>query len=1254
MKRLLFILLTLLSVASQAQTTIDTQYYNRSKSNNIWDGGIFDSILGAPRVKAAHGKNEGSIVYNRNLRTLEVYDSITKQWYPLTSFQLRDGVVQGGNVSWTGTGLQFYVSESVYVISGVLYFGNDTTVTLAAADGTNPRQDVIALNNIGVYVLTGTPAADPAKPQVTPGSELELTSILVAAGATTPTGISQEVIYDENTEWTVTSSNITINANNTLFPYRGSKSLDVDAYTAAAGRTVTFTKGSLVDMTQYSLLTLYMRLNADYANNATISLQFRTSSTSNFASPNTITISNNNYNYVRTNDAVYQTIQVPLSAFTFSALNFSTSPTNLNRLVVTFNGAADGMYIDYINLQGGINIPSGGVVSFNGRSGNVTPIKADYAQWFGDTSYRRSDSVFWLKSGIEYFQYKDSIGAGGGGGIPTDSSVSINNRINLKLNISDTATMLAPYLRKIDTTGKWIGIGWLPLIVKYSDTTSMLANYVRQQRLIDSMAAVQNRLDTTRNGIRTDLNGKQPTLVSATNIKTVNGNTLLGSGDLVISGGGGSTVTNFGLDSTGENFYGTIYDSTTWTTLGNFTNNGGSFTVTSNKIVGSGGAGTFTQSLDLNYYTMLERWKISAKVKASASANGFGLGIRSAETGTKVNLVGRFDATSGNVVINAGQSNTQVAVTVSPISFSTNDYIILTVERDKDIVTVSARNATTNSATISTSYTFLTADATVQLPNTGKFAVYSFGSSFTVDSLAITSKESKHAMVMAIGDSKTQAYYASTWANRWAEKLGVKFKSTVISAGGYDQTQDVINRLPEIIALAPKQIILAISSNDVRNAVSLATINANIDTIVVRIERDLPGSEVYLTNGFYETGIDQTGVKAHIEATYPTKYFDTYNPTQQPSTLSGDNVHLNDLGNTLAYDAIIQKMKLVGGNNVGSSGSSTNLATSSIPFSNGSSLVEDNTNFRWDNSSKLLGVGGTPTARGHFFTSADGAPATLTAFTDKHFVVGPSGSGLAISYSTSAGRSYLSSVSPGAAWRSIGIQSNDINFYYQGGSTPAWSVDGNGAHSNTGSLNNPLRNTFINTNTGANAYSEIAIGQSATATDQLRIVTTSTGFTTSSNYVQDGASIEAGSTLSGGLSIASTNGSGVIRFYTGGTTERARFTSLGHLTLVNRMQTAKGANVASANDLTLGNDGNVFHITGTTQINAITTTNWQAGSEIILIFDASVTVKNNTSGGGSTAVMLLQGAADFSATANDVLKLIFDGTSWYEVSRSVN
>lgn len=42
-------------------------------------------------------------------------------------------------------------------------------------------------------------------------------------------------------------------------------------------------------------------------------------------------------------------------------------------------------------------------------------------------------------------------------------------------------------------------------------------------------------------GLQDALDDKQDVLVSATNIKTVNGNSLLGSGDLVISGGGGAT-----------------------------------------------------------------------------------------------------------------------------------------------------------------------------------------------------------------------------------------------------------------------------------------------------------------------------------------------------------------------------------------------------------------------------------------------------------------------------------------------------------------------------------------------------------------------------------------------------------------------------------------------------------------------------------------------------------------------------------------
>jgi hypothetical protein len=49
-------------------------------------------------------------------------------------------------------------------------------------------------------------------------------------------------------------------------------------------------------------------------------------------------------------------------------------------------------------------------------------------------------------------------------------------------------------------------------------------------------------LDGVTSAIQTQLGAKQATLVSATNIKTVNGSSLLGSGDLVVSGGVGGSV----------------------------------------------------------------------------------------------------------------------------------------------------------------------------------------------------------------------------------------------------------------------------------------------------------------------------------------------------------------------------------------------------------------------------------------------------------------------------------------------------------------------------------------------------------------------------------------------------------------------------------------------------------------------------------------------------------------------------------------
>lgn len=87
-----------------------------------------------------------------------------------------------------------------------------------------------------------------------------------------------------------------------------------------------------------------------------------------------------------------------------------------------------------------------------------------------------------------------------------------------------------------------------------------------------------------------------------------------------------------------------------------------------------------------------------------------------------------------------------------------------------------------------------------------------------------------------------------------------------------------------------------------------------------------------------------------------------------------------------------------------------------------------------------------------------------------------------------------------------------------------------------------------------------------------------------------------------------------------------------------------GASVASAAALPLPT-GRVFHVTGTTTITSITSTNFQNGAVITLIFDGILTF---TDGGN------LKLAGNFVTTADDTITLVYDGTNWYEVCRSVN
>lgn len=108
-----------------------------------------------------------------------------------------------------------------------------------------------------------------------------------------------------------------------------------------------------------------------------------------------------------------------------------------------------------------------------------------------------------------------------------------------------------------------------------------------------------------------------------------------------------------------------------------------------------------------------------------------------------------------------------------------------------------------------------------------------------------------------------------------------------------------------------------------------------------------------------------------------------------------------------------------------------------------------------------------------------------------------------------------------------------------------------------------------------------------------------------------------------------------------------------------RIQRRQGTDAASATNLVLPTDGDVFELTGTTKVDLISSIGWQDGSVITLICNESVVIDNKTASSGTNIAIQLASSADFNCTENDTLTLVLTtitstGQAWREVSRTAN
>lgn len=286
-----------------------------------------------------------------------------------------DSIISGGIVTWSGTGLVFNVSACNYYIDGQNYNSPDATLTLATADPTNDRIDVFAVDiNGDAIVITGTPSANPQEPQTDPATQIKLTTVIVGAGATVPSGVTNNMIYDENVEaWSKSSNSLTVDYVNTTTPYVGTYCILATTTAASTFKVLTFYKASTyANKGDYDIFSFAIKLSQTLLNTESIKIIFsNTSLFPNIKVAEYAITSNNSLGLSFSNTSGYQLIGIPMNN-----INFTNNSFNYVQIQFVTSRTGISFRLDRILLQYGINQPTsptatnsfGNVVSQSGTA----------------------------------------------------------------------------------------------------------------------------------------------------------------------------------------------------------------------------------------------------------------------------------------------------------------------------------------------------------------------------------------------------------------------------------------------------------------------------------------------------------------------------------------------------------------------------------------------------------------------------------------------------------------------------------------------------------------------------------------------------------------------------------------------------------------------------------------------------------------------------------------------------------------------
>ena len=158
-----------------------------------------------------------------------------------------------------------------------------------------------------------------------------------------------------------------------------------------------------------------------------------------------------------------------------------------------------------------------------------------------------------------------------------------------------------------------------------------------------------------------------------------------------------------------------------------------------------------------------------------------------------------------------------------------------------------------------------------------------------------------------VGDSLTEAGRWQQWLpDEHVENLGV----------GGDTTDDLIERVDDVIACHPGTIVLMIGTNDLAWRRGAEHIVRNIETILVTLRRELPDAQMLVQSILPREHIYAKTIKEanrhlwQFASTVRAQYLDLWPVFAQPNDsidprFSPDGLHVNDAG----YEAWVAELR---------------------------------------------------------------------------------------------------------------------------------------------------------------------------------------------------------------------------------------------------------------------------------------------------------------------------------------------------------